>query len=259
MGYKTDMFKPWKTRPMPGDKPRLTGIGDLMTRERFDGHDFWLASGHRTDSNPEEEPTWMRWPLNAEYESVALTPLFPDRPVVVETETPICLTPGSETRIYARCPLWVRLDLIGKTQLAIEELPTVVLSNTWFGAFTDGVLGYWVSSRTRTQIEPDPSRPWMAICPVHIRNRSDVELKIERICLRVDHLSLFAKDGQLWADETQVAYRGLDKVSRIENTGKRPTEADGAKLASAPRAPLDDSITARTFSSLKALSQSVAQ
>ncbi len=244
---------------MPGAEPRVTRIGDLTIRERFDGRDFWLASDHDGAASNGAEPDWMRWPLNAGYETVTLTPVFPDRPVVVETETPICLTPGSETRIYARCPLWARLDLIGKKQLPIRELQTVVLSNTWFGAFTDGTLGYWVSSHARTQIKSDPSRPWMAICPVHIRNRSDVELKIERICLRVERLSLFAMDGQLWADETRVAYRGPDNVSRIENTGKRPAEATGSRLATPPRVSAKESFTARTFTSLKTLSQSVAQ
>ena len=253
------LSNPWETRPMPGDEPRVTTIGDLTLRERFDGRDFWLAGGHDVAAPPDKEPDLRRWPLNADCKSVTLTPLFPDRPVVVETEIPICLTPGGQTRIYARCPLWVRIDLIGGKQLAIEEFPTVILSNTWFGAFTDGTLGYWVSSRTRTQIEPDPSRPWMAICPVHIRNRSDVELKIERICLRVERLALFAEDGQLWADETRVAYRGPDSVSRIENTGKRPAEAAGSRLVSSPRVSVKESFTARTFTSLKALSQSVAQ
>ena len=256
---KNDIFKPWETRPLPGDEPRESRIGELTMWERFDGRDFWLARDHKEERGTEDEPDWMRWPLNAEYDSVILTPLFPDRPVVVETEIPICLTPGGQTKIYARCPLWARLELNGKTRMAVEEMPTVILSNTWFGAFTDGVLGYWVSSRTRTQIEPDPARPWMAICPVHIRNLSDVELKIERICLRVERLSLFAKEGQLWADETRVAYRGPDNVSRIENTGKRPPEAVGSKLVSPPRVTAKESIAARTFSSLKTLSQSVAQ
>lgn len=246
---------------MPTDEPRLTQIGRLRLRERFDGRDFWLASDYsdigdgKTGNEGEVKLQWLRWPLNADYDQVAHRPVFPDRPVVVETEVPLCLTPGGTTKVYARCPVWARIELPGKDDpLIIEELPTAPLSNTWFGDFIEGTLGYWVSSRTRTRIEPDPSQPWMAICPILIHNTSDIELKIERLCLRVEHLSLFAAGGQLWADETRVTYRGLDKISRIQNMGTAPEEAEGAILATAPREPMGNGITAKTFASLKALS-----
>lgn len=259
MSQAPSLFQPWTSRPMPSDKPRSTRVGQLRLLERFDGQDYWLASEHldletKKTGADAKEPTWLRWPLNAAYERVALKPVFADRPVVVETEVPLCLTPGGFTKIYARCPLWVRIELQGRDSLLIEELPSAPLSNTWFGDFLEGTLAYWVSSRTRTRIEPDSSQPWMAICPIHIRNTSDIELKIERICLRVEHLSLFAAEGQLWADETQVRYRGLDKISRIENTGKAPDEARDAILAAAPRETMSDGITAKTFASLRALS-----
>ena len=248
---------------MPADEPRQIRIGELILHDRFDGRDFWLAKEYAkfdgeassVDTTADEKPKWLRWPLNADYEQVALKPIFPDRPVVVETEIPLCLTPGTATRIYARCPAWARVELLGKGDpLSIEELPSVMLSNTWFGAFTEGALGYWVSSRARTRIEPDPAQPWMAICPIHIHNTSEIELTIERICLRVEHLSLFASAGQLWADETQVSYRGVDKVSRIQNTGVAPQDAGNAILATPPREPMGNGITAKTFASLKALS-----
>jgi len=254
----TKVFSPWERRPLPGEEPRPTVIGDLTLLERFDGRDYWLARVHTTSKTEPAEPKWLRWPLNEDYDTVSLAPLFPDRPVVVETEVPICLTPGSQTRIFARCPLWVRLDLVGRSQLTIDEMPCAVLSNTWFGVFTDGTLAYWVSSRAQTRIEPDPARPWMAICPVHIRNQSEVELKIERICLRVERLSLFAQDRQLWSDETRVAYRGLDKISSIENSGQRTQETSDSLLVAPPRVSAKENIAARTFSSLKTLSQSIA-
>ena len=255
------LFEPWTAREMPTDKQRVTRIGQLCLRERFDGRDFWLASEYldmgdgKAEKEGEAKLQWLRWPLNADFDQVAIRPVFPDRPVVVETEVPLCLTPESTTKVYARCPVWVRIELLGKGDpMIIEELPTALLSNTWFGDFIEGTLGYWVSSRTRTRIEPDPSQPWMAICPIQVHNTSEIELKIERVCLRVEHLSLFASGGQLWADETRVTYRGLDKISRIQNTGTAPEEAKGAILATAPREPMEHGITAKTFASLKVLS-----
>ncbi len=256
---ESKLIAPWLSRPMPGTDPRELRVGDLTLRDRFDGRDYWLAHAHGEPGEQREKAErWMRWPLNTEFEAVSLSPLFPDRPLVLETETPLCLSPGSETRIYARCPLWARVELLGRKSLPVCELPSVVLSNTWFGAFTDGVLGYWVSSRTRTEVRPDPERPWLAVCPVWIRNRSDEELKIERLCLRGEHLSLFAAAGQLWADETQVVFRGPDNISRLDYAGKAPAEAGAATRIAPPRARPEEGFAARTFATWKNLRQHAA-
>ena len=43
----------------------------------------------------------------------------------------------------------------------------------------------------------------MAISPHQLINTSEEDLLIEKICLRVNYLSLFSSDEQLWSDENK--------------------------------------------------------
>jgi hypothetical protein len=200
-----------------------------------------------------ENITWSRWALESACQEIRLVPLFPDRPVVVKPESAFRVTTGAQARIYVRVPLWVRIEPAIPESMPLVEIPTIVLSNTWFGTFTNGELCYWISSGARMQIEPDPSRPFLAICPIQIINRADEELYVEKLCLRVGKLSLFNQGGQLWADETRIIHKGGDEASRIEISGRAPREAGEAELVSPPREADKNGFAARTFTTLKDL------
>ncbi len=105
----------------------------------------------------------------------------------------------------------------------------------------------------RRRAEPDPAQPHLALCPIQIVNESEEELKVENICFRVAGLSLFLKDGQLWANESTLAFSGKEGGSEIEVAGTPPAEAKGAQLISPPREPARQGIAARTFASLRDL------
>ena len=100
---------------------------------------------------------------------------------------------------------------------------------------------------------PDPDHPYLALCPIQIVNESEEELKVENICFRVSGLSLFLKDGQLWADESILAFSGKEGGSEIRAAGSPPPEAAGAELISSPREPARQGLAARTFASLRDL------
>ena len=202
---------------------------------------------------PPEDISWSRFALKKEHPSIRISPLFPDRPVVVKPETLFKLNQGIQARIYIRVPIWVKIELTTREPITLIEIPTVVLSNTWFGTFLEGELCYWISSSARREIEPDPDRNYLAICPIQLVNKSDIDLSIEKVCLRVANLSLFFDGIQLWSDETKVLYKGEEATSQIEFSGKPPTEAQTAARITTPRHLLKRSLAAQTFASLKDL------
>ena len=102
-------------------------------------------------------------------------------------------------------------------------------------------------------IEPDLSRPYMAICPLQINDRSPEDLNVEKICLRVAHLSLYFNNGQLWSNETQMSYKGQTEISQVDYSQAAPKEVRKAKLISKPRIELKKSIAEKTFSTIKEL------
>ena len=202
---------------------------------------------------PPEDISWSRFALKKEHPLIRISPLFPDRPVVVKPETLFKLTQGIQARIYVRVPIWLKIELTTREPITLVEIPTVVLSNTWFGSFLEGELCYWISSSARREIEPDPKRNYLAICPIQMANKSEIDLSIEKLCLRVANLSLFFDGKQLWSDETKVTYKGEEATSQIEFSGKPPIEAPAAEIIAPPRSPIKKGLVAQTFSSLKDL------
>lgn len=250
----------WGEFPLPSEVSNRWELGPLQLWCKIVHDDFWIAYQHQKSEKEAEEgrveppeEAWSRWALKEAYERIRISPLFPDLPVVVKPEAPFILTPRAGAKVYVRCPLWIRLELAGKDNLTIKEIPAVVLSKTWFGEFTDGELCYWISSAARRQIEVDPDRPFLAICPIQITNQSEEELIVEKICLRVEGLSLFDSEGQLWAGKTKIAYRGSNILSQVEAAGKPPAEASKGKLITPPRNPAGKKFAEKTFASLKAL------
>ena len=213
---------------------------------------FDETSGNQKVEIP-DDIDWSRFTVKQSFEKIHLLPVFPDRPVVVQTESPFKLTKNASAKIYIRVPLWIKIELIGKATFSLMEIPSIILSNTWFGDFFEGQLCYWISTAARRILKKDKKQPFLAICPIELINRADKDLSVEKICLRVSGLSLFFDGEHLWADETKVVYRGSEKGSQITSSGKAPSESDSAELFSSPRQPAKKSFAARTFSSFKDL------
>lgn len=219
--------------------------------------ELWLAfrysevEGEKTQAPQHDDLTWSRWVLKSRDSKIRCVPVFPDRPLVVKPEYPFRIIKGSRARIYVQVPVWIRIEQAGRKPVTITDIPTVILSKTWFGTPTEGEHCYWMPSSTRRQIEPQAMKPFATICPVHIINSSNDELLVEKLALRVERLSIFKLADQLWSDETRVTYRGSGAVSKIDMSGKAPVEAKQAVLLSEPRRPAGKGFAARTFMSLK--------
>jgi hypothetical protein len=242
----------WRTIPVSeGD---ITGIriGPAQIGLKRTHNEFWTAVVRSLDDpTPNFDAEWSRWALRKAGVSLRLTPMMPDRQIVVRPEYPFRLASGAEVRIFTRIPVWVGIFTDEAKPSKLVEYPTVLLSKTWFGDFLDGILCYDVSTTARRDITPEHFQPHTVICTINIRNQSDEDLQIDKLSLLVERLSMYELDGQLWSDEMDVEYRGGDKHSDIAVKGKAPSEASTARLLSPPRSAQRKSIAERTFRMIK--------
>ncbi len=248
----------WQTHPLPGEKPVFWQIGPLRLWAKRSHDELWLTYDYQAATELSEtgdgkdavaeDAAWQRWTLKSSFEEIAFQPVLPDKPVVVKPEHPFYLTSDVKTRIYVRVPVWVRV-LLGKTE--IVEIPTEVLSKTWFGSFVDGELCYWISSAARKNVVKDPEKSHLAICPIEIINKSEEKLLVDKLCHRVRKLSLFESMDQLWASEANVRFQGPGEISEIKFARKAPSEADESISVSSARDAVKRGFTAKTFDTLR--------
>ena len=189
-----------------------------------------------SEAAPPETAAWMRWAGEPSLCSIRLSPITPDRPVVVRPGQPFRILQNGSARVYVSLPVWVRIELLAEdTPLRMIELPTVRLSNTWFGSLFEGELCYWLETSARRTVEARPPRPHIATAPVVVRNTGQEELPLESMCVHAAHLGVYEDSRGLWTSEVQVTSSGSAEPQRIEVSAGAPPEAAAAERRSAPR------------------------
>lgn len=251
----------WGDRRAPanGETQRLD-VGPLTVWVRGVENEIWVtfhraAEGEEPARDLPEEVQWSRWALHEDQRWIRVSPVFSDRPLVVKPEHPFTLMRRAGARIYMRVPIWVRLEVMdrpGGRRSTLTEIPTVHLSDTWWGDNLEGELAYWLVTKGRRSITPELFQPHLVMCAVQLDNRSEDDLPVEKHALRVEHLSIYEKDGWLWAEEVRVEYFGEDEGSEIHMDDMPPAEAQGAREIS-PARHQTRSFRARTFARLRAL------
>ncbi|MEJ2538657.1 MAG: DUF432 domain-containing protein [Gemmatimonadota bacterium] len=203
---------------------------------------------HRPAPAADEEDLWIRWIPSRDWSGeLALTPGFPDRPVVVRPDNEFRLMQESEARIYIRIPLELHVEALGPHRHTLLQVPTRVLSDTWWGSPEEGRLHYFLDTKARRTMADHEFKEHLAICPMELRNVSDEDLLVSRIALDTKYLTLYKDGTRLWSDETTVRYRGDDQESSLSVTGRPPREAPEAELVRPAREDMGRSFRASTF------------
>jgi len=233
---------PWRMHEVPSGTSTVVVAGPLEIALRREEDELWILI-----PSVGAPGSWTRWALPAgSPPGIHLSPALPDRLLVVKPQTSFHLTPGATSRIYVRVPVQVAVRLGSAAGPVLVEFPTLRLSDTWWGDMEDGALGYWLSTHARRVWSTALEEPHMAVCTMTLSNRSRDPLPVEKIALRVAHLSIFARGNSLWCDEVRVTYAGGEE-SDVEMSGTPPEEARGGELVVGPRSPVDRGFSARTF------------
>lgn len=244
-------------RIAPGSEIEHT-LGALRLRLRRRSEELWIHAAHTRPgrsaetSNDVPDADWIRWAVPTGRD-IALRPALPDRPIVVSPEQPFHLPPAGRARVFVRVPLFVRVELPsdkGPSQL-LEELPSMVLSDTWWGTVTEGEVGYWIGTHARREVSPALHEPHLAICPFVLVNDSAQALPVDRFAVRVAYLTLFGRGRAVWTDEVHVRYEGAQEGSEIRYTGRIPPDAGDVEQMAASRESAPRGFHARTFGRLR--------
>lgn len=241
---------PWGEVVLEPEESHVVELGTLGLTVKRTAKEVWVQA-RRGTAEPED---WIRWPM-APHRGLEVRRAVPDRLLVVSHEYLYHLPPDAETHIYVRIPLFVQVVITGAPDdLIVADLPSIVLSDTWWGTFIEGELAYWLTTTARITLSDDLFLPHLAMCPFRLVNRAPDALPLDRFAVRVPHLSLFSERERNWTDEVVVRYEDSPEGSEIRFRGEPPPEAPQARLIAQPRTPSERGFQARTFDRLRSLS-----
>jgi hypothetical protein len=239
----------WKPCPIEQGQCLEAQIGPLLIRLRKSGDEIHIAAENNKDYQDSTKAEgfrvvseqdaadldWNRWVCGDQCNTVRLAPVMPDRPVVVRPELAVKIPSGRKALFFVGIPIWVRITAGEGGEIELCEEPSVDLSNIWFGDSMSGELGYSLRSRARRDISEIQAEPHRALCPVTIRNTSNEQVKIERFCVHVEHLTVYPGRSRLWTNGVQIAFRGEAEVSQLEYSEKPPAYEEVGNVLSPPR------------------------
>lgn len=248
----------WEPVPMDGSDWQVWSVGPRTLWGTLVEDEFHLATVLADTEDPLPAPTAeppmpvevSRWILKREPLSVRVLPRLPNRPVVVRPESPIRFPPGRKARIYVSVPAFLCVQAIQGREVNLTELPTRELSSTWFGDPQDGVLAYALATWAQRRHADLVTSPHRVTVPVLIQNDAAEELEFRRLCVRVEHLGIYAAGDALWTGAVHVRFRGEDAGSQLRYRPGPPKEIPGAPLVSAARVPAHGNPIVRSFISL---------
>jgi hypothetical protein len=255
----------WNPVPMRPGTPIHVSLGTLELWVRH-LHEDWFVAFRRADpevplcpphpvreSSALEGLPWRRWVSGSSAAWLRLIPALPDRSVVVRPSYPLNVPTGESVLFYANVPIWVRVAVGEKAELTLCEIPSVILSNTWFGEPTAGELCYSLKTKAQRDLEAVSNHPYMAACPVHVENQAPTDLEFQRICVRVEHLHVFRGRQRLWTNQVEVLFKGEDFASQITVLKYAPKVEQVSERLCPAREPVERSLLKKSFSFLRSL------
>ena len=158
----------------------------------------------------------QRFVLPDAVSEVSFKALLADRSLVTQPYSPINLLPGARTRIYVSSPIYFEIVIGGRKLL---ELPSLRLSDTWFGLRTGpGELCYSDSTRARLDVENLDQPPFKAVTPIQISNFGSKQLVLDRINVPLPLLTLYQRrsDDRYLTSSISITLQASDENTQVK-------------------------------------------
>jgi hypothetical protein len=265
MAAKTRTAELWEPATLKEDVLYQGDFSTLTVWLKRSGEDWYLASRKADrETAPRalreikgrripEDLSFSRWVVGGEPSTVRFIPAMPDRSIVVRPAVPLKVPADRDAQFFTSIPVWVRVIVESLQAITLCELPSLTLSNTWFGEPTAGELCYALRTRAVRTLEEIDVRPCSAVCPIAVRNRAPKDLSFERLCVRVEHLSVYQGPDRLWTNELEVRFQGEEHSSQITIGREAPGIAEGLSKVCDARQPAEKTLLKQSFSVLRSL------
>lgn len=253
----------WQPTALKSGEEYYWKIGSLHLWMKKTKDEWLLAHEQKTEDSPNSRPIiarprkkpetlfWNRFIFISESNIIQLVPVMQDRAIVVSSENPVKILPKNRTLFFIDIPVWIRIYAGENREAILTELPTAILSNTWFGDTMSGELCYSLSAKAHRSMDELSISTLRAICPVWVLNSSSEHLDFQKLCIHAEHLRVYEGKNKLWTNEVYIKFFGEDQPNEVDFSDNKPSFEEGCRLLSEERKPVDRSIFKKSISILK--------
>jgi hypothetical protein len=235
----------WQNFQITDNRCYLHQVGPLKIWIRRQNDEWMVASINDAGQTEETHASvvenipegleWYRYVLSGSCKTVELTPVTPDRSVIVRPESILKIESGARALFFVLIPVWIKIVIGTRRKHPLDELPCKVLSNTWFGEPHEGELCYYLKTWAKRSLDGLTPRPHQMVCPVEIKNGSSSDLVFKRLCIRTGFLSIYQGASWLWTNKVFVQFRGVNQTSKIKYDNDIPDFEPDCRLIGLPR------------------------
>jgi hypothetical protein len=129
---------------------------------------------------------------------VSVLPALADRAIICRPKVTVTLLPKQQISLFVGLPLWLQLH-INNNPVAILDIPTVRISDSWFGPDTRrGVICYATKDDEQLDLTPNSTAHSRATMEIRVINESDEPLSLDKVSIPAPNLGLYVdKKGSL--------------------------------------------------------------
>jgi hypothetical protein len=181
---------------------------------------------------------------------VSLSPVLPDRNVIVRPVKTIYVVPYESINLYIPLPIWVRVEIF--LHRVLDELPLYYLKSSWFGRpDNDGEICYSTQFLPSYNLLRENPSCFQAIICLTIKNQSRKNLRIERIKVPLLSLPFYQNTlGQFYTRPLILIKEKDEELSNVE-LGDGPIKEMGTIKEIYPaRIPLKEGLFSKTINNL---------
>lgn len=172
---------------------------------------------------------------------IRLKPILADRNLLVRLSYPLCIPPAGNLNIYVSSPAWIRIE-IGHPPLLLEDIPTLILADTWSGDNTlAGELCYAgngpisINPKSDEEISQDFTQ---VISPLLLQNFSKERVYVKELKIPLPFLSIYSDiQNHLWTEQILLSFEN-DQLPRTMITQGYPKNLENPSLLSSARIPV---------------------
>jgi len=183
--------------------------------------------------------------------TLIIAPALPVKPLVFKG-TGLNVLPNQKLTFFLKIPLAFQIyfSKINPENL-LKEITYKRLSDTWFGEPDSGEPAFSLGSEYFLDIDEIKINDLEAICPVVVHNSSSEILRVQRLIIRDENVTLYKNIDKIVTSVVNVEFKGNDVAGEVDYNYSKQYNGDKQEIIAKPRNPSGKNMLKLNFHFIK--------